>query len=517
MIGVGLTVSAAELLNCSASLEPSNNIVTIKGKHSLLNNGYVTVTVTSENGEIFRNEGYVATNGEFEYKFSMNENDVTGLYRVTMNGNSIAVPVALSYGFASSQAIQALLGSLENTNDVKALFSGNEMVYGLDIESNYFKLLSNTDGIYAVLRRKFNSLSELQAQFNTAVGISNFNKVSSKDTSLVEYFKTALSLKTDETSYYGMLADKQILVETMTGKMFSITNLPLFQETFDKASALMLVNSFDTSMRDKVQSITQKLINDGYISATISGLTNNAIKELIDLKPYSSLADYQSKVISAIEKANTPTNTGGNSGGNTVSGSAVVSNIPKVESETKDAFKDINSVPWAVTAITDLYHKGVVAGIGDGTFEPLRNVTRAEFVKMLVIAFQFNIMDTDAGFSDINTSDWCSKYVSTAKQNDLVKGVSETEFGANTLINREQMATMLHRAIISKGHELELSEATISFLDESDISSYSKEAINYLCKSGAINGVGDNKFAPFGNATRAMSAKAIYEVLGRFK
>ena len=56
----------------------------------------------------------------------------------------------------------------------------------------------------------------------------------------------------------------------------------------------------------------------------------------------------------------------------------------------------------------------------------------------------------------------------------------------------------------------------IEFSDESDISIYAKSAVAYFAKSGIINGVGENKFSPRSDATRAEAAKMIYECIKKY-
>ena len=51
-------------------------------------------------------------------------------------------------------------------------------------------------------------------------------------------------------------------------------------------------------------------------------------------------------------------------------------------------FKDESKVPqWALGYWNALYHVGVIDGYNDATLRPLQNITRAEFVKILCVAF----------------------------------------------------------------------------------------------------------------------------------
>ncbi len=57
-------------------------------------------------------------------------------------------------------------------------------------------------------------------------------------------------------------------------------------------------------------------------------------------------------------------------------------------------FTDTNNSPYA-GAINLLYKQGVVSGVGDGTFQPERNVRYTEACKMLVTALGYNVIVSD--------------------------------------------------------------------------------------------------------------------------
>lgn len=58
--------------------------------------------------------------------------------------------------------------------------------------------------------------------------------------------------------------------------------------------------------------------------------------------------------------------------------------------------------------------------------------------------------------------------------------------------------------------------ADVSFDDAADVSEYAAKAVAYFTKAGIINGMGDNKFMPKANATRAQAAKLVYESMIKY-
>ena len=67
---------------------------------------------------------------------------------------------------------------------------------------------------------------------------------------------------------------------------------------------------------------------------------------------------------------------------------------------------------------------------------------------------------------------------------------------------------MMYRAI-----KLDSQAEAADFEDYSKISSYARDAIDYMYEQGIVGGVGDGYFAPLANVTRAQSAKMLYMLL----
>ena len=170
-------------------------------------------------------------------------------------------------------------------------------------------------------------------------------------------------------------------------------------------------------------------------------------------------------------------------------------------------FEDIEHVAWADKAIHYLYSNGIIAGRDEKTFDPDNKVTRAELAKMLVVGLGLKGEGT-VSFSDVPSSAWYAEYVLVAAANGLILGDDNGRFNPNSPVSRQDAAVMMYRAIGTN----EVAEKAY-FTDYSSISAYAAPAVNYMCKEGIINGVGDAKFAPLENLTRAQAAKMLYSLL----
>lgn len=202
---------------------------------------------------------------------------------------------------------------------------------------------------------------------------------------------------------------------------------------------------------------------------------------------------------------------GGSSGGGVVhTGSASVSVAPPSVTPDTSVFNDIESVTWAKAYIEKLHKLGVVQGDGSGAFYPERDVTREEFVKMLLLTFDADIdKESKSTFDDVDDGAWFESYVSTAHKLGIVNGISANEFGTGHCITRQDMAVMIVRCLEYKGIDLNSAENQVQFADAVEISGYAREAVDSLRISGILNGDSNLRFNPKSFAKRAEVAKVL--------
>lgn len=242
---------------------------------------------------------------------------------------------------------------------------------------------------------------------------------------------------------------------------------------------------------------------------------NEAIKiQNKDFASYAALAD-------AIGEGSQ----GGNSGGSGGSGGSSGGGIKNAEySETytktdtpekinKNIFDDIDDVGWAVEAIIELAQKGIISGKGDRLFYPNDNITREEFVKIIVKTFFENAEVSDKSFDDVSDGEWYAEFVKKACGEGIINGIGENIFGTGMNITREDMAVIAYRTALKSG-KLKEGERTSGFIfaDDEQISDYAKTAVYALCDAGIINGVSEDEFAAKDYLTRAQAAKIIYGI-----
>ncbi|WP_161601366.1 S-layer homology domain-containing protein [Paenibacillus luteus] len=161
---------------------------------------------------------------------------------------------------------------------------------------------------------------------------------------------------------------------------------------------------------------------------------------------------------------------------------------------------------WAEANIVELIKLGAISGYPDHTFKPNNKITRAEFVSVLVKAF--NIEPKDGKVYADTANHWAKTAISTAAEQGIVNGFSETTFGPNEPITREQMAAM-----IVKAAKLPLVTEGKTFTDSSDISAWATSSVATASSKGLIGGYENGSLKPKGNATRAEAVTVILKAI----
>ena len=178
------------------------------------------------------------------------------------------------------------------------------------------------------------------------------------------------------------------------------------------------------------------------------------------------------------------------------------------------AFVDLDQAAWAKDQILAMYNAGYVSGKSATEFAPMDSITREEFTALLVRAFGLGQGQADTlGYFDTDQAAWYAPYLASAVQYGIAAGISETEFGVGVLINREQMAAMLQRAVDAVGRNVLPKRQAAAFLDSADIAGYAYDAVIRLAKAEIISGVGGELFAPKKTATRAEAVVMVFRTL----
>lgn len=181
------------------------------------------------------------------------------------------------------------------------------------------------------------------------------------------------------------------------------------------------------------------------------------------------------------------------------------------------SFRDVTSAHWAFASVERAAEMGLVTGYSDGTFRPDAAVTRAQFVLMLWRMCGKPAAAKAASFADAS-ADWYQDALSWAVEKGYVNGLSDTRFGPDAPITRQQAMAILFRLNGGQsGTELTLTgiyEQT--FADSTTIASWAKDATWWAVYHELVSGVGGSRIAPEANASRAQIAAILLRYADQF-
>lgn len=160
----------------------------------------------------------------------------------------------------------------------------------------------------------------------------------------------------------------------------------------------------------------------------------------------------------------------------------------------------------------------ISVGFTDGTWRPYDNITRFQFTKMAVQAFNIPLAyPATPTFSDVPADNIYFPYVEGAYEAGLVQGTGGGMFGGWSNITRQQAVAIVARWIAEKNcvdlatHHTPAEIATIlnAFGDASQVSLELREEMAYAVELGIVQGTAAHELKPLDNLTRIQGAALI--------
>ena len=188
---------------------------------------------------------------------------------------------------------------------------------------------------------------------------------------------------------------------------------------------------------------------------------------------------------------------------------------PTTPDKPTDGFKftDVSRNDWFYGDVSYVYENGIMDGVSAETFAPNATLTRGMIVTILYRMENKPAVTGASKFTDVDANEWYGAPVAWAAENGIVTGYSETTFGPNDPVTREQLAAILYRYAVYKGMSaVTLEQNPSRFTDADQISAYAVPAMNWAVGKGLINGA-DGKLSPKASATRAQVAAIIHRYL----
>ena len=171
-----------------------------------------------------------------------------------------------------------------------------------------------------------------------------------------------------------------------------------------------------------------------------------------------------------------------------------------------EPFIDVAEGDWFYDAVVYAYQNELMDGVGGNRFAPNSETTRAQLVTILYRLEGEPAVSGDLPFTDVEAGIWYTDAILWAAQNNIVNGVSDTEFAPGDDLTRQQLVTILYRYAEAKGYDVSASADLSGYPDAGQVQDYAQPAMAWAVAENIIQGMEDGTLKPAGNASRAQIA-----------
>lgn len=166
---------------------------------------------------------------------------------------------------------------------------------------------------------------------------------------------------------------------------------------------------------------------------------------------------------------------------------------------------DVQPKDWFYEGVAYATEQRLMNGISQTTFDPNGETSRAMLVTILWRVAGRPQVDYAMTFADVAQDQWYTEAIRWASGMGIVQGYSQTEFGLNDPVTREQMAVILYRYSQTNGTQTE-QEVVSAYQDAEQISPWARDGLNWAVATELLQGVGNGMLSPGGQASRAQTA-----------
>jgi|GEM_PF-6111156 len=173
-----------------------------------------------------------------------------------------------------------------------------------------------------------------------------------------------------------------------------------------------------------------------------------------------------------------------------------------------DSFSDVDTDHWAYEAIEKSAAQNIAGGYSDGTFQPDKNISRAEFVTLFNRKFNFD-KGAPIDFSDAKEEAWYYQDLQVAVGKGYVGGYPDGTIRPDAAITRQEIAMVVSNAL-----DLEADITVLGrFKDTSTFKAWSKPAIAAVVDADIMTGYEDKTFKPARPITRAEAIQTLENLI----
>lgn len=177
-------------------------------------------------------------------------------------------------------------------------------------------------------------------------------------------------------------------------------------------------------------------------------------------------------------------------------------------------FSDLSPSAWYHDGVHYCLESGLMSGVGGGRFDPSVPFTRAMLATVLYRQAGSPQAEGDNPFADVSEGDWYYDAVVWAYNNGVVYGVSDDQFAPMRGLTRQEMAVMLFRFMLNQYNIISYPWMVKSFPDMADVAEWAEFGMDWCLSNRILGDVGDGTLSPTAFATRAQVATILLRFNG---
>lgn len=165
---------------------------------------------------------------------------------------------------------------------------------------------------------------------------------------------------------------------------------------------------------------------------------------------------------------------------------------------------------WAEQELRSLIDAGIVKG-DNGTLNLTQDVSRAEFLVMMMRALGISETKYLDSFQDVSGSDWYAGYIQAAYDAEILEGDGLRAMPEEKL-TREQAVKIMLKALETKMTVVYVNDP-LNFTDASSVSDWAVSYMSTAVSMGLINGLDDGSLQPQSHTLREQAMVMVYRAL----
>ena len=173
-----------------------------------------------------------------------------------------------------------------------------------------------------------------------------------------------------------------------------------------------------------------------------------------------------------------------------------------------DAYTDVSAAQWYHEAVEYVVDNQLMTGVSASEFAPDATLTRAMAVQILWARAGKPAVNCVMTFEDVAQNAWYAEAVRWAAAEGIISGYSEKTFGPDDAVTREQLMTILYACAVKETAAADTA-AGLDYVDSDTVSPWAYAASCWCTEQEIVSGRPGGVLDPAGTAKRAEAAQML--------